>query len=266
MIVKKSAQSITISLTLLTSPLISSECFADAWEFSVGTGITALNMEGDLGIGNSNGSAKSEFDLDFDDILDLNETSGGLALGARKDKWSFKLSGSYMELEGDEGDDNDVFDSGLGEVLTQYDINFTKSFANFNVGYTFFNNQKHQWRAIASIRYYKHEWELKAPIDDVITRVDTENDWTDGYIGAGYTYRINDQLVWDTSVDAGAGDSDLSYSANTSLLWSFAEHWVVSVYAQGLTIDYEENSEGDNDWYLYDADEFGVGVGIALVW
>jgi len=35
---------------------------------------------------------------------------------------------------------------------------------------------------------------------------------------------------------------------------------------QILSLDYEAETEGDADWYLYDANEFGFGLGINYGW
>ena len=60
--------------------------------------------------------------------------------------------------------------------------------------------------------------------------------------------------------------ADLTYFFSTGYDWKFADHWSTRFYGRLLSIDYEEGDEGDSDWYLYDADEFGVGAAILYLW
>jgi len=210
---------ISLSAAFLASTiaLASTTTQADEWRFGIGTGLFALNMEGDLGIGTTAGPVETDFDLDFDDIMDLQETGAGLVLFAGKDKLSFRLSVSELELEAREN-------GNVGATPVSYRVNYTKSAGDFSVTYLFNNSEKNRWSAQAGVRYYEHDWEMAVTSGPAGAGADLDESWTDVYVGINHIYVIDKALSWNTTVNVGSGDSDLSYLINTGLNWRFADH------------------------------------------
>ncbi len=53
---------------------------------------------------------------------------------------------------------------------------------------------------------------------------------------------------------------------NSGINWHFAKHWQLTFYTKYFSLDLEQGSESDSDFYLYDLDGFGGGVGITVLW
>jgi len=53
---------------------------------------------------------------------------------------------------------------------------------------------------------------------------------------------------------------------NSGINWHFAKHWQLTFYTKYFSVDLEQGSESDSDFYLYDLDGFGGGVGITVLW
>ena len=73
---------------------------------------------------------------------------------------------------------------------------------------------------------------------------------------------LAEKWVWNNRVDAGFGGSEGTYSANTGVTWRFYKGWASTLYSKYTAIEFENGNRGDADWYLYDVDEFGVGLAV----
>ncbi len=71
---------------------------------------------------------------------------------------------------------------------------------------------------------------------------------------------------WDSLLNGGLGGSEGSYTFQTGIGWHFAKHWSASLYGKLAAVEYENGRPGDSDWYLYDVDEFGVGLSVLVTW
>ena len=91
-----------------------------------------------------------------------------------------------------------------------------------------------------------------------------DESWTDVYVGLQYTMIITSNIFWITKADIGGGGSESSTTFNTGVAWRFHEHWTTAFYGQYYSVEFENEDKADADWYLYDADEFGVGIGITF--
>ena len=49
-------------------------------------------------------------------------------------------------------------------------------------------------------------------------------------------------------------------------MWRFLKHWSARLYGDYKAIEYENGREGDTNWYLYDVDEYGVGLSVLFNW
>ena len=71
---------------------------------------------------------------------------------------------------------------------------------------------------------------------------------------------------WASRIDAGFGDSEGTFLVQTGLNWHFAKYWQLSGHIKNMSVDFETGSQGDSDFYLYDVDETGGGLGIMVIW
>ncbi|MBL4783260.1 MAG: DUF481 domain-containing protein [Porticoccaceae bacterium] len=246
------------SLTAMPGMSLASE---DAWHFGIGTGIFALNVEGDSGFNTLAGPVESEFDADFDDILDLADTAVGITGFAQKGKWTIDYAFSILEVSGD----NSGVISATG-VPFRSSVSFDATAALVGLGYQLIKNDRHNLQARAGLRYTNHDIEFKITAGPANVAKNIDEDWVDGYVGLTYQMRLAPNWYWTTKADVGAGGSDLSTTINTGVAWHFTDAWVTSLYGNYYSVDFENGSKGDSDWYEYDADEFGVGLGITYLW
>jgi hypothetical protein len=91
---------------------------------------------------------------------------------------------------------------------------------------------------------------------------DVDHDWTDVPVGLTHGTQLSETWTWSNRLDGGFGGSEGTCLFNSSANWRFAKSWVLGFYGQITSIEYENDDPGDPDWYLYDADEFGLGFNV----
>ncbi len=108
--------------------------------------------------------------------------------------------------------------------------------------------------------------ENSTAITSMLTVEETiDNDWTDLLIGITHAYPFSKKLAWTNQLDGGFGGSEGTLHFNTALQWRVAKSWNLSFAGDYRAVDFENASEGASDWYLYDVDEFGFGLGFAYI-
>jgi hypothetical protein len=116
-------------------------------------------------------------------------------------------------------------------------------------------------------RYTKHELEADVAIDGTrVLSIDIDEDWTDALVGISAGIPFTKTLIWNNRFNAGFGGSEGTYFGYTGLTWRFLKHWSASLYGKYTAIEFENGDKGDSDWYLYDVDEFGVGLSVLFNW
>ncbi len=236
--------------------LFASHVFAqDEWRHGIGTGLFALNLDGDQGLNTTLfGPVQIDLDLNTGEISDVMKTAFGIGGFSAKGKWKVLYSVQYMEL----GDD--VSGTTSGAIPVAADLTFTGSGAEVAAVYRFAKKGKNLWGALGGVRYTKHEFESTLTIGaSTFTRNFDEN-WTDVLVGLTHDRILSDKWSWNTRVDAGFGGSEGTVGFNTGASWRFADSWAASFYGKYTAQDFENGTKGDADWYLYDVDEFGVGA------
>lgn len=233
---------------------LSSAAMAGDWKYGIGTGITALDVDGDGGFASASGAAL-DFDasLSPDEVNEYMESAFGLAGMATNGDWTITAAAGALELE----EDVDIQGaSGSGN----FEINFETVGAEVLANYTFSRSGKSTWGAIGGVRYtsqeYKGTW--TGGVGSGSRSVD--EDWTDAVIGLSYGYAISPTLVWSSQVDYGVGGSEGTTHASTGISKVFGENWLVRGYVDVKEIEFENGNRGDADWFLYDATETKLGV------
>jgi len=233
----------------------------DDWHFGIGTGFFTLNVEGDSGLATAL-AGPVEFDpsMSFDEINEVLESAFGLGGFAAKGKWTFGYSAGRMELE-------DTLTGTAGPLAASATITFTATVAEGTVSYRFALKGKHAWAFLSGLRYTKHEFDLNITAGAMAPFLRSiDHDWTDVLVGLTHGTQLSDKWSWSTRIDGGFGGSEGTFFFNTGFNRSFAKRWVFTLYGQVTSIDFEEDTRADPDWYFYDADEFGVGANVAVTW
>jgi hypothetical protein len=224
------------------------------WHYGIGTGISGLSADGDIGAQAALfGAVKGDVDLDAGDTADLMDTAFGFGGYATNGKLKILYSLGQLNLEGDAKSSAGVkaeldFDKTTGEIIVSYPVIFG---SEFTLG------------VLGGLRYTEHDIESK--IDgSSITKI--KNDWTDVLVGVSTNLKFAGNWAWGTQIDAGFGGSEGTYEAKTSLTWMFAKQWSATAAVKYLAVDFEEDSQGDPNWYLYDVDETTIGLSFLYHW
>jgi len=235
------------------------------WHFGIGTGLFRLNIDGDMGFDtNLRGPIELDVDLDPDDISDLMESAFGLAGYATDGKWMIQYSLGQLKLE----DDPSTTLSGGASVSS--DLGFDLINGELTIGYPLFASDRVTFGVHGGVRYTDHELDADITVVDgggtTDLSKDIDEDWTDAVIGLSADVRLAEKWTWNNRVNAGFGGSEGTYMASTGISWRLFEHWSTTLYGKYMAVEYENGDKGDSDWYLYDVDEFGVGLSILFHW
>jgi hypothetical protein len=249
-------------LTLLSVLMVisfTSVSYAE-WSYGLGTGLFRLNIDGDIGLDTIQGAIQMDVDLDDDDISDLMESAFGLGGYATDGTWMIRFSFGHMALE---GDGNGTLPNGLTTVNAE--LGFDVLGGEILVGYPVYQGSSFTVQLDGGVRYTKHEIDMDIVFAGVInayTNMDIDESWTDFLIGGTVTVPFTKEWIWNTSANAGFGGSEGTYMGYTGLTWYFYKNWSGTLYGKYTAVDFENGSKGDTDWYLYDVDEFGLGINI----
>lgn len=232
------------------------------WEFGIGTGLTALNIDGDIGLNvdfAGLGPVTLEVDMSPSDIMDVMDKAYGLGLFTTDGKWMIQASVLRLELEDDPS-------RTVGVNTFKADLSFDVTKVYFTVGYPLYADQGFVFRGYTGFRYSSHELEASTLINGTVRRDgDIDEDWADALIGVSVDLPFAENWSWNTMFDAGFGGSEGSYFVESGVAWRFATNWSTTLFGEYYAVEYENGSKGDADWYLYDVDEGYLGLRIAYI-
>jgi len=224
------------------------------WFYGIGTGLFRMNAKGDQGFNTQiAGPVKFEIDLDPGDFDDLTKSIFGFGGYATNKKWLIQYSFVNQELE-------DKSSEPVGPITVNTKIGFNITGAEVTVGYPVKRSPSVVLRVLGGVRYTKHELTSDVRVGATVTKRKIDNDWTDALIGFTVDVPLNKKWVWGSRIDAGFGGSEGTYSASTGFTWRFHKHWSSTFYGKYTAVEFENGKRGDADWYLYDVNEFGLGV------
>jgi len=251
------------TVIILFVAMFSSHVFAeDEWRHGIGTGLFALNLDGDLGMNTTLfGPVQIDVDLSTSEISDVMETGLGVGGFSAKGKWKILYSLQYLEL-GDDISGNTT----PGSIPVAAKATFTASGAEVAAIYQLAKKGKNIWGALGGLRYTKHEFDSTLTIGASTFTRNLDENWTDVLIGITHDRILSSKWSWNTRVDAGLGGSEGTLNVNTGASWGFADSWVASFYGKYTAQDYENGTKGDADWYLYDVNEFGLGATVLYLY
>ena len=232
---------------------------AGEWKHGVGTGFFALNFDGDLGLDTIGGPVTADVDLDNGDVWDRMESAFGFSAFSAKGKWRIMYGAGFLELEGD--------GSGtiLGPTSASLTPNLTAIKANLTVAYNFANTDRNHFGVLFGTEYTKHDWEIDLTVGMTDLKREFDHDWTDAVLGLTHALTISEKVAWTNRIQGGFGGSEGTAMFNTGINWQVAQHWTLKFFLQNTAVEFENDDEGDPEWYLYDMDEFGAGFGAAYI-
>jgi len=250
------------TLIILLVTLSASSTFAqDEWRHGFGTGLFALNLDGDAGMNTTLlGPVEVNLDLSTDELMDYVETGLGFGGFSAKGKWKVLYSLQYLEL----GDD--ISGTTANGVPVSADVTFTVSGAELAGVYQLAQFGKSRWGLLGGLRYLKHEFESTLTAGESSLSRDLDESWVDVLFGFTHDAVISDKWSWNTRFDVGLGGSEGTFNFNTGATWRFAQSWAVNLYGKYTAQDFENGDKGDADWYLYDVNEFGAGATILFLY
>ena len=226
------------------------------WSYGIGTGFFALNLDGDIGWDTAlAGSRTFNIDMDANDVADLVETAFGFAGYATDGKWMINYSYSFVELDG----------NGSNAGVTA-NVVWERSNAEVTLGYNYYQTPSLILGVLGGARWTKHELATRTTSGGSTVSKNLENDWTDVVVGLTLGVPLAEKWGWNNRADAAFGQSDGTYSFYSGVTWRFHKHWSGTLYGKYTAVDFEESSRGNPDWYLYDIDEFGPGIAVAVNW
>ena len=258
-------------LVILGIALMASGCFTAAahaeWHFGIGTGIGLNNIDGTIGftslIGKI-GSRKYDFNLDPQDFNDYVDTAFGFGGYATDGTWMVQYSFANVTLK-------DTASRSLPDLnsTAKAEVKFKMTGAELTVGYPVYKTSSFTVTLDGGLRYTKHKLENSLTVTGVVNdsgKNKIDNSWTDAVLGASLIVPFADTWSWNSRANAGFGGSDGTYLVQTGLTWRFHKNWSTSLTGKYVSVDYENGSQGDSDWYYYNADESSLALTLLFNW
>jgi hypothetical protein len=231
------------------------------WHFGIGTGLFNLHAEGDEGFHtNLTGPVVLDVDLDPDDFQDVAETALGLGGYATDGTWLIKYSFGVLKLE------DDASTTLASGTTVRADLDYDITVGELMVGYPVLSRGSFTLRAEGGVRYIGHDIDLDVTVNSIPLDLSIDEDWTDFLVGLSLAVPFAEKWSWDSHVNYGFGGSEGTFGAQTGISRQFLTHWSATLYGNYTAIDFENGSKGDTDWYLYDVDEYGLGLSILFNW
>ncbi len=245
----------TLAVVILT--IAPTSLMAQDWSYGIGTGLGAINVDGDSGFHTLLlGPIEFDASMDSDEITEVLKSAFAIGGYAKKDKLTISYAVSFLEL--DDGVSVEL-SPGTGDL----DINFKTFFASVTVSYQIAQSGKHSFGILGGVRFSKQEYEVDFEIGTTpIFSRGVDDNWTDFVFGFTHAYQISNSLVWNSILDIGEGDTEGTTHIDTGINWQFSDSFSARFFASILDVDYQNGDPGDSDFYFYDAKETQVGVSL----
>lgn len=147
--------------------------------------------------------------VDVGDILDSLKMVFMGSYAARKDKWSFIVDATYIDL-GDSATKTITLPNYAAEA--SIDVDMKSLIMNAGVGYNIVHSENTVLDVVAGVRYL----DLEVDVDTSLAShpgIAGSKDFLDGIIGLRGSYNIDENWYLPYYADIGTGDSDLTYQA-----------------------------------------------------
>jgi len=228
------------------------------WLFGIGTGLSRMNAEGDVGFTSFRGPETADVDLTPKDFEDLTKSALGFSALAMKGPWQFAFTYGYLELW--DSSKAELAGGLLPPLKTKFQQEITV--ARGTATYQFAQTGRHKWGVLGGLHYIEHEYDVKLSAGDLSRRRHIDGDYTDALLGLTHSVPLSPTLTWNNMAAVGVGGSDSYASFTTAVSWQFARAWNTSLFFKYDKVRFQSGNRGDKGWYLYDADEWSPGISI----
>ena len=247
----------------LATALVFSSVAQAEWYYGIGTGLSRTSIDGQQGFNTFAGPVKYDVSLDPGQFSDLMKSAFGFGGYATDGTWLVQYSLANIELE-----DEDSTVVGATTVTTK--INFKMKGGEVTAGYLVQKSPAVMTYLDLGLRYTKHEFDNSVTATGAINGQASRsfsNDWTDAILGVTVNVPIAPpQWTWISRVNAGFGGSDSAFFVQTGVTWRFHKNWSTALNAKYLKVKFENGSQGQSDWYFYDAKEKSLGLSVLYNW
>lgn len=245
-----------ISKALIVIALTGFSSAASAkWKFGIGTGLSALSYEGDVSVGTQIGPVDLDIDLSPEDFRDYTDTAFGFGGYASNGKYMITYGYGTMDLE-------DTTSGAL--VSSKVELELTNAY--LNVAYSMYKAGRLTVSARGGVSYVGHDFKPRITTAENEFTNDYDNSWVDANIGLGADVKISRKWMWNNSFDVGFGSSEGTYTVTTGLGWRFARNWSAGASLSFASVEFEENSRDDEDFYQWDVDQSALRLSILYHW
>lgn len=241
--------------------LSSSNSIADNWRYGVGTELGALDISGDGGYNSQVGSIVFDASLSPSDVIDYLTSTLSIKGFASNNKYTINYRIWLLEL-------GDTVSGAIpnNDIQVDFELTQTSKGADINVEYFFNNQSKNMWSGIVGLYHVSQEYELNISLFNQQVRYSKKSaDWTDIYIGIKNQHAFSETFVWENYVRLGAGGSDGYGAFNSTLVKTWAPSWETSLGLNIASFDYQRGETNSQSFYLYDARETTLNIGITYL-
>jgi predicted porin len=229
-----------MSKTLIAAgtALLSTQAFAQSWEYSLTPYIWASGLNGTQGVA----GRTLEVDAGFSDILEFVDTGLAAHFEAQGDPWGWFADAFYVKLTDKVNLPAATID---GEVKQKiYEAGVSYQFGD-------------RLEGLVGARYQESDLDLQVRS---VGSLGTSESWTDAFVGLRYTVVDDGKWrVWFRG-DVGAGDSDLVWQGQAGVSYRFNDRFAMVAAYRYLDTDYE------NDGFTWDMAQSGLGLGLQIDW
>ena len=225
---------------------------ADGWQVDfIPFYFWAASTDGNM----SAGSAAVPFYLDFADAKDNLGGAFTFHLEASKGRWGLLTDLSFLRLT-TEAD----FTRGAQTVTGDLELDNTI----FEAGASYLASEKSQFRVIGGLRTYTLAPKATFTVfDTALTPVDASQTSANAFVGFTLRPQLSEKWRLISRADIGAGDADLTWSAELGVGYRFKPWGGLAVGYKGLGIDVQKD---DAVVKGYDVVQYGPFFGLNFHW
>ena len=221
-----------------------------AWSFELEPYLMMTNIDGDSKFGRL---PTSELNVDFGTILEnLDMAAMVHAEAHHQSGWGLWIDYGFMDLSNDIEPVDRITSlqvrQGVLEVAGLYRQMLSSGYVEYLAGVRWWDNDYH-------LNYNFPQLQAAGTIDKQV-------DWVDGFVGARYTYILNENWKFRVRGDIGTGGADFTAAASAGVLYTINDLMEVDVNYKATWVDYEEGTEGQRDYFVYDTVTHGLIIGL----
>lgn len=203
------------------------------------------------------GPTSLPLELDFNDLLSNLDMVFTVHFEAQKNDLTLFTEVQYADLDPE---------TQIGPV--KLDVDFKNIMAEFGAAYRVAGDEVTGWEVLGGARYFEQDLEVdigsKGLIINNDSKIKSDNDWWNGFIGGRVKHQINDAWLFMARADYGQGSSS-NYSTNAIFFfdYTFNDWGSAFVGYKYMKIRYDNDRSGLN-YYKYEAEQQGPLAGLSI--